>query len=174
MRGPAHTTWAWLAGGGRGEAGAPTHEHCGAPLPGAAGPQSVGLQWRARSRPRVFWGCCLCPRCRGSSETAPAPTSGHTQVPARAAGGGGWDCPGVPALLTLLRPPPQGAPPRAALRPRNPGGRRRPRTSRSGPGRGLWGRCTPQPSWLSCSISVCRCGETRGGNAPGLIFPGGR
>lgn len=36
-RGPAHTMWAWSSGGGPSEAGAPTHEHWGAPLPSAAG-----------------------------------------------------------------------------------------------------------------------------------------
>lgn len=119
-------------------------------------------------------GAAACVRAAGGPRRPPQPRPPGTPRYQRGLLGGGWDCPGVPALLTLLRPPPQGTPPRSALRPRNPGGRRRPRTSRSGPGRGLWGRCTPQPSWLSCSISVCRCGETRGGDARGLNFPGGR
>lgn len=79
----------------------------------------------------------------------------------------------APALLTRLCPPPQETPSRSALRPRNPGDGRRPRTSASGPGSGLclWGRCTPQLSWLLCCTSVCRCGTTRGGDTPGLNFP---
>ncbi|XP_032163307.1 coiled-coil domain-containing protein 107 isoform X4 [Mustela erminea] len=43
------------------------------------GPSFCGLQWRGRSHLRVCWGCYLCLHCPGSSETAPAPTSGHTQ-----------------------------------------------------------------------------------------------
>lgn len=82
----------------------------------------------------------------------------------------------APALLTHLCRPTQGTPPRSALRPRNPGVGSRPRTSASGPGRELclWGRCTPQLSWLLCCTSVCRCGTTRGGDAPGLNLPWGR
>lgn len=48
---------------------------------------SVVCKWRARSVLRVCWGCYLCLHCPGSSETAAAPTSGYTQVSARAAGG---------------------------------------------------------------------------------------
>lgn len=82
----------------------------------------------------------------------------------------------APALLTRLYPPPQGTPPRSALEPRKPGGARSPRisTSEPGPGRCLWGRCTPRLSWLLCCTSVCRCGTTMGGDAPGLNFPWGR
>lgn len=82
----------------------------------------------------------------------------------------------APVLLTRLCRPPQGTPPRSALRPRNPGDGRRPRTSASGPGRELclWGRCTLRLSWLLCCTSVCRCGTTRGGDAPGLNLPWGR
>lgn len=80
------------------------------------------------------------------------------------------------ALLTHLRPPSQGTPPRLAVGPRNPGGSRRPRTdeSRPWPGSCLWGRCTPRLSWLLCCTSVGRCGKTRGEDAPGLKFPVGR
>lgn len=142
------------------------------------GPWFCGLQWRGRSHLRVCWGCYLCLHCPGSSETAPAPTSGHTQVSARASGGrlrlpmG----PQARALLTHLCRPQQGTMPRLALRPQNPGDGRRPRTNESGPGRELylWGRCTPQLSWLLCCTSVCRCGTTRGGDAPGLNLPWGR
>lgn len=80
----------------------------------------------------------------------------------------------VAALLTLLCPPPQGTPPKSALRPRNPGGGRRPRTSTSRLRRCLWGRCTRRLWWLLCYISACRCGKARGGEAPGLNFPWGR
>lgn len=79
--------------------------------------------------------------------------------------------PQTPAVLTRLCPPPQATPARSVLGPRNPGGsRRRPRTSASGlgPGRCPWGRSTPRPPWLLCCTSVCRCGTTRGGDAPAL------
>lgn len=81
----------------------------------------------------------------------------------------------VAAQLTLLCPPPQGTPPRSGLWPRNPGSGHRPRANTSGPrpGRCLWGRCTPLLSWLLCCTSVCRCGKTRGVDAPGLNFPRG-
>ncbi|XP_043342456.1 coiled-coil domain-containing protein 107 isoform X2 [Cervus canadensis] len=39
----------------------------------------VGLRWRAWCRSRVRWGCYLCLRCPRCSETAAAPTAGHTQ-----------------------------------------------------------------------------------------------
>lgn len=52
-----------------------------------SGPSFCGLQWRTRFHVWVCWGCYLCLHCPGSSETAPAPTSGHTQVSARATGG---------------------------------------------------------------------------------------
>ncbi|VFV44389.1 low quality protein: coiled-coil [Lynx pardinus] len=44
-----------------------------------SGPSFCGLQWRTRFHVWVCWGCYLCLHCPGSSETAPAPTSGHTQ-----------------------------------------------------------------------------------------------
>ena len=66
------------------------------------GSRGVGLQWRAWCRSWVRWGCFLCLRCPRCSETAPAPTAGHTQVPARAAGGrlGLPTGPQAPAVLT--------------------------------------------------------------------------
>jgi hypothetical protein len=141
-----------------------------------AGPLSVGQQWRAGSQSRMCWGCCLCLRFLGSSESVPAPTSGHPQVPARAAGGR-LGLPGrhprsEPVSALLL----QGTAPGSAKGPPNPGGGRRPRTSASGPGSGLclWGRCTPRPPWLLCCTSVCRCGTAVGGGALGLNLPRGR
>lgn len=51
------------------------------------GPSLCGPPWRTLFHVWVCWGCYLCLHCPGSSETAPAPTSGHTQVSVRATGG---------------------------------------------------------------------------------------
>lgn len=47
----------------------------------------VSQAWRARARCRACWGCCSCRLCLEPLESAAAPIWGHTQVPARAAGG---------------------------------------------------------------------------------------
>lgn len=99
----------------------------------------------------------MCRRWRGSSESAPAPTTGHTQVPARAAAER-LSLPASPSHADLRLPfPPQG--------PRRLGGDRRPGSSASGPEprRCPGGRSTPRPSWLLCCTSVCRCRGSNGG-----------